>query len=242
MVLNVDALPRSGEAYSDVVLVIDVLRTSTVVPLLFDRGLRAVYLSPSLRTARRTAREEGHLLLGERQGLPMEGFNFGNSPAELAGHDLGGRDGVLVSENAPRSLPFVQGARAVALASLTNADAAATWAARIATERIDLVCSGFRGGEDVDDVLTAGYLHAALERRLRDTEDAGATAMARALLRLSPDPLDTLWHSRAGRHLRALGLEQDIAACARVSVTDLVPRMGPPCERHGGTLYPFRPE
>lgn len=241
MLLNVDLLPRSDRPYEDVVVVIDVLRTSTVVPLLFDRGLVSVRLSPSLKVARRTAAADGLLLLGERQGLPLEGFNFGNSPAELASHDMTGRNAVMVSENAPGTLPNFEGAGEVVLASLSNADAVATWAARTARHRIDLVCCGFSGQEDLDDLLAAGYLHAALERRLSRVESIGAAHMARSLLRLSPDPLDTLWHSRAGRHLRALGLEQDIAACARVSSSDQVPRMGEREDVDGGALYPFLP-
>lgn len=239
MILRVDALPRDDAEYGDVVLVIDVLRTCTVVPLLFELGLTRVSLSPSLKTARRAASATDSLLLGERQGLPLEGFNYGNSPTELSRHTLPGREAVLVSENAPRSLPPAERARAVVLASLSNADAAAAWAARNAQERIDLVCCGFRGGEDVDDLLAAGYLLAALERKLGDVEDEGAAGLARSLLRLSPDPLDTLWHSRAGRSLRALGLEADLAACARVSVSEAVPRMGEPSEAYGGLLYPF---
>lgn len=241
MILNVDLLPRADQAYEDVVLIIDVLRTSTVVPLLFDRGLVSVRLSPSLKAARKAAAADGWLLLGERQGLPLEGFNFGNSPAELASHDMSGRQAVMVSENAPGTLPAVEGAREVVLASLSNADAVASWAAHEARHRIDLVCCGFSGREDVDDLLAAGYLHAALKRRLPRAESEGAAHMARSLLRVSPDPLDTLWHSRAGRHLRALGLEQDIAACARVSSSDQVPRMEARQEAQGGSLYPFRP-
>ncbi|MEJ2289765.1 MAG: 2-phosphosulfolactate phosphatase, partial [Deinococcales bacterium] len=71
MRIHTDLTPTGS--YRDVVVLIDVLRTCTVAPLLFERGLTELALTPSLRSARAAA-SEGWLLLGERQGVPAEGF------------------------------------------------------------------------------------------------------------------------------------------------------------------------
>src|SRR5690606_33610953 len=101
MKINTDLLP-SGP-YEGVVVLIDVLRTCTVAPLLVDMGVTELALTASLRTAK-SAAQEGALLVGERQGVPPEGFNHGNSPVQLASADVAGRSVVMVSENAPRWL------------------------------------------------------------------------------------------------------------------------------------------
>ena len=243
--IHVDALPRprrDGDegAYGDVVVVIDVLRTCTVVPILFERGLGSVRLSPSLRLARRAATEEDDLLIGERRGVPPEGFNHGNSPAALAGREFGNGAAVLVSENAPAALPHVAGARTVLLASLVNASAACAVAAERARSRVDLVCCGFEGAPDLDDLATAGLLADGLMRRRPGALATGATTLARGLLRVAADPLALLWQSSAGRYLRGLGLERDIGVAADVDRCRTVPRMEPPQTLDGGTLYPFR--
>ena len=244
--LNVDLLPRrsGGEdaaAYQDVVVLVDVLRTTTTVPILFDRGLVRLRLSPSLRRARRVADEDGDLLIGERRGVPPEGFNHGNSPATLALRDLGGRSALMVSENAPAALPHLAGARVVLLASLVNAQAAARLAAERAQTRIDLVCCGFRGEPDLDDLMTAGCLVDRLLRLRPDLVPAGAARLALDLMRSEADPLSLLWSSRAGRYLRRLGLERDLGTAADLDRSTVVPVLGAPESRHGGMLFPFAP-
>lgn len=234
-----DLIPTTS--YQDVVVLIDVLRTSTVAPVLFERGLETLALTPSLRTARGAARE-GWLLLGERQGVPPEGFNYGNSPSELATVDLHGRRAVMVSENLPRWLAQVASARQVLLGSLYNAAATAEVASRQAQDAIALVGCGFEGEPDLDDALGAGLLAAVLAERLPAALRSGATRFAISLLRAFPDPLEALWQSVSGHYLRSVGLERDLAFAAQVSVSGVVPRL---IEQHEGAgsapLYLFRP-
>lgn len=238
MLIHTDPIPNGP--YTDVVVLVDVLRTCTVAPMLFDQGIAALALTPSLRRAR-AARDAGHLLVGERQGVPPEGFHHGNSPALLADADVAGRSVVMVSENAPRWLEQVARARHVLLASLVNAGAVAERAASVARERVDLVGSGFSGEPDLDDTLAAGLIAGLLQARLPSARPSGATRFAMGLLRALPDPLDALWNSTAGHYLRAIGLEQDLAVSARVSVFDVVPELTSVEQGDPAPLYHFAP-
>ncbi len=239
MHIHTDLTPSSE--YADVVVLIDVLRTCTVAPLLFDRHLERLALTPSLRSARAASRE-GWLLLGERQGVPPEGFNYGNSPAELSSVEVEGRRAVLVSENAPRWLVRLGGARVLLLGSLYNASAVAAAAGALARDRVDLVCSGFEGEPDLDDTLAAGLIAGMLAERFPTAARTGGTRMALSLLRAFPDPMEALWQSVAGHYLRRIGLEQDIAVAAQVSVSDVVPRLdGHEPGKGSAPLYVFTP-
>ncbi|MEX2503118.1 MAG: 2-phosphosulfolactate phosphatase [Trueperaceae bacterium] len=234
-------LAATPEPALDLVILIDVLRTTTTVPILFDGGLSRVRLSPSLRLARRLAAEDGDLLVGERRGVPPEGFNHGNSPATLQHRDLTGQNATLVSENAPAALPSLAEARELVLASFVNAGAVVRHAADPRWRRIDLVCCGFRGTPDLDDLAVAGLLADRLQRVRTDLVAVGATRMAIDLVRLHADPLPLLLASRAGRYLRDLGLDRDVGVAVDLDRSDAVPRMGPPERREGGTVYPFLP-
>jgi 2-phosphosulfolactate phosphatase len=236
--LRVDLLPKSG--YSDVVVVIDVLRTCTIAPLLFDRGLAALYMSASIRRALHLAEAEDLLLVGERRGLPPEGFNYGNSPLELSAAPVAGRSAVLVSENAPRVLEQVVGARHLLLGSLYNAEAVAAHAASLARDEIALVCSGFDGNEDLDDALCAGFLAAQLKRRCGDAELVGAALMSVSLFKAFPNPTQALWRSRAGQYLRALGLEDDLATASLLSASRTVPYLEQALYTESAPLFRFR--
>ncbi len=239
MRIHTDLTPTGN--YRDVVVLVDVLRTCTVAPLLFERGLTELALTPSLRTARAAARE-GWLLLGERQGVPAEGFNYGNSPAELAGIDVMGKRAVMVSENAPRWLPQIADARRVLLGSLYNAAAVAEVASRQALESIDLVGSGFEGEPDLDDALAAGVLAAMLAERLPTAARSGATRFALSLLRAFPDPMEALWQSVSGHYLRRVGLERDLAFSAQISASSVVPQLvGRQPGAGSAPLYLFAP-
>lgn len=237
MNLRVDLAPKG--AYTDVVVVIDVLRACTLAPILFGRGLETLYLCSSIRRARRVAETQDVLLIGERNGLPPEGFNYGTSPAEILRADLGGRSAVLISDNAPRALEQTAGARHVLLGSLYNADAVVTRAAALAEHEVALVCTGFRGDEDLDDTLCAGYLTAQLKRRFPDAGLGGAAMFAMGLLKASPTPVGTLWGSRAGHRLRHLNLTDDIAVGSLVAQTQQVPQLS---ERFEDGLYHFSKE
>lgn len=234
MNLRVDLAPKHD--YTDVVVVIDVLRTGTLAPILFSRGLLALYLSPSIRRAQRLAETQELLLIGERDGLPPEGFNYGTSPAKIGHAEVAGKRAVLISENGPKALAKTTGARHVLLGSLYNADAVVAAAAARAEHEVALVCAGLADGEDMDDTLCAGYLAAQLRRRFPDAPLAGAARFSIGLLKAFPAPVGALWGSRAGHYLRRLDLTDDIAVGSLVSQTRYVPRL---VERGDDNLYHF---
>jgi 2-phosphosulfolactate phosphatase len=223
MRVRIDLLPRD-DYRGELVILVDILRSSTVAPLLFQNGLTQLALCASLRQARREARS-GDLLIGERAGVPPEGFNYPNSPAALSQVDFSGRQAVLVSDNAPRALPLLDGAEGVLLGSLYNAGAVASAAAASGTELVSLVCSGKGGQEDLDDTMAAGFMAGEIARLAPGTRLEGGAPLALGLLRAFPDPLEALWHSAAGRELRRNDLAEDLAVASLVSQTNHVPRL-----------------
>lgn len=221
MRIDVELLPRV--AATDVVIVVDALRSCTSAPLAFDRGLKSLDFTTSLRTARRAGSELNLLLLGERGGMVPEGFNHSNSPVLLQTLELSDRQAVLVSENAPGAVEFNAAARHVLLASFHNAAAAVQRALSLVTESITVVGSGFRGQEDLDDSITVAFIAAELQRQLPEAATGGAFALSESLLRTFPDPVEALWHSAAGRYLRRLGHADDIGLAGLISVSEAVP-------------------
>jgi len=256
---GVDASGRASDIYcDDVVVVIDVLRSCTMAALLFEHGLDALYVSKSVRSLRKFAKaravqDRAPLLLGERDGIPPEGFNYGNVLTEVMGVDVRGKTALLLAENMPVALTQVRGAAHVLLGSLYNAEAVMRQAAALARERIHLVCSGFHGDEDLDDTLAAGYLAALLEHYIYPSFNStgseglegstltlgGTAAMAMTLLKAFPDPLDALWHARAGQVLRRNDHASDIALASDMSQADAVPRLRQVIIEQPADLYHF---
>jgi 2-phosphosulfolactate phosphatase len=231
MRLRVDLVPRN--AYQGVVVIVDVLRATTTAPLLLSNGLETLYMTPSLRSARGFAAQGQHLLIGERDGLPPEGFHYGASPADLSTVDFTGKTAVMTTQNGPRTLSLMQEARAVLLGSFYNARAVTNAALELAREldvnEIAIVCAGQEGLESLDDTLCAGFLARRIERALQaegqPLEYRDAAQLAIHLLRAFPDPQEALILSAAGQLLQQLGLHEDIAFGSLISQTEIVPRL-----------------
>ena len=230
MRLKVDLIPRGP--YEGVVIVVDVLRATTTTPLLFEKGLKELFITASLRAAREYAAQGDHLLLGERDGLPPEGFNYGASPADLAKFDFTNKTAVMTTQNGPKTLPVVASAHTVLFGSFYNAKAVSDAALEIALtnnlEEIAIVCAGQEGLEGLDDTLAAGFLAKRIERNfnaknLGKLEHLHASQLAVHLLRAFPDPQEALVLSAPGQLLQKLNLHEDIAFSSLISQTAKIP-------------------
>jgi 2-phosphosulfolactate phosphatase len=234
--VRVDLLPKPP--YEDVVVLIDVLRTCTTAAMLFERGLVNLEIIDKLKLARQRAEVTGATLLGERAGLPPEGFNYGNSLAEIRSITLT-TNAVTTSENAPKSLAQLTAAKTLLLGSLYNADAVAKVALQHSKTEIALVCSGFVGQEDLDDTLGAGYLATRLKTLEPSATLEGASRFAISLMKAFPDPLEALWRSSTGQYLRGLSMEEDLAIASYISQTEHVPFLKNHQQNEQGNIFSF---
>ena len=67
-----------------VAVIVDVFRAFTCAPLLFSMGIEKLFLIPTPEQAFDLKEKDRDLLLvGEVSGIPIKGFDFGNSPSEI---------------------------------------------------------------------------------------------------------------------------------------------------------------
>jgi 2-phosphosulfolactate phosphatase len=117
--------PRAGEARGAVV-VVDVLRAFTTAAYAFGAGARRIWLVESVEEALAIqAARPGTLAMGEDRGLRVPGFDFSNSPAEVAAADVSGRDIVQRTSAGTVSVVAATGAERRWCASLVCASATA---------------------------------------------------------------------------------------------------------------------
>ena len=94
--MSADRLVPAWEAPGAVgaVVVVDVLRAFTSAAYAFAAGACRIWLVQSVEEAlAMKAAHPGLLAMGEDLGRRVPGFDFSNSPAEVARADLGGRGG-----------------------------------------------------------------------------------------------------------------------------------------------------
>lgn len=79
-----DSLYEGALAARGVAVIIDVFRAFTCAPLLFSMGVEKLFLIATPEQAFALKEEDRDLLLvGEVSGIPIKGFDFGNSPSEI---------------------------------------------------------------------------------------------------------------------------------------------------------------
>ncbi|MBA2668632.1 MAG: 2-phosphosulfolactate phosphatase [Trueperaceae bacterium] len=222
-------------------LVVDVLRSATAAALLFDRGVASVHLCDGLRASRQVAAREGALLVGERDGMPPEGFNFGSSPAALRRAAIQGRPAVLLAADSPRALLLAAARGPTALVGLNNAVAAAEFVGSADPAHVDIICAGFHDTPDLADVMAAGLLVSLLAARAPRSGGGavslhGAAAFCLSVLRMTSDPLDGLWVSESGTALRLAGFEEDLAIASAVGSTETLPWVSSTAQVAGRTV------
>ncbi|APC08152.1 2-phosphosulfolactate phosphatase [Neomoorella thermoacetica] len=222
-----------------VCIVVDVIRASSTIVTLLDKGCRRVYTVRAVAEARALAREKGWLIGGERNGLTLKGFDFGNSPFELQGVNLHGKKAVLTTTNGTKVIKKVAFSRAVLVGCFLNASACCRMALELTREHgtgIGIVCAGEKGKFVLDDACCAGYLvktllHTGKEMGLT-LAVSDASRAAHRLFDSYPDIQSCFRESGSGRRLVDIEREEDIASCSRVDVSDAVPVLinSNPCE------------
>jgi len=176
------------------------------------------------------------LLGGERMGLRIEGFHLSNSPLEYTPERVAGKTILFTTTNGTRTMRRAAGrmepgpARRVLVAAFLNASAVAH---RILEEKegeVVMACAGTRGGFSLEDILLAGYIVDYLQRhsppevfRYRDLARAAA-ALYRSLAGEDGSGLaQAVVTTDHARYLTSLGFGDDVALCASLDLTPVVP-------------------
>ena len=210
-------------------IVVDVLRATSTITQALASGYRRVLCCAEVEEARTLAESEGPAkLAGERSLAAIPGFDFGNSPREVAG-EPGTETLILTTTNGTRLLVSAAMRFAhVYVGSLLNLDAVAA-AAGAHGEDVAVLCAGILGELALDDAYCAGRLAEALGGDRTDS----ATAAIR-LAQTYSSASEGIGAGRSAWNLRRHGLEADIEWCARENAVNVVPRyvrtVGPAAE------------
>jgi 2-phosphosulfolactate phosphatase len=221
------ALAPPGRLAGGLAIVIDVLRSSTTIIHALAAGCTSVRPCLEVEEARALAGDmrAGRVLLGgERQGLPIPGFDLGNSPRDYTCKVCRGCTLVLTTTNGSKALHRAAEADRVLVAGFVNYSAVCEQL-KADPRPVHIVCSGTDGEVALEDTLLAGalvdFLCDLVEPRLNDSariawdcfEHHGRVLQSALAL------------GRGGARLHSLGYDEDIRASAQVDQFNLVPEL-----------------
>lgn len=226
-----------AEPRDAVFVVVDVIRATTFLVMLFEAGCNRILLSRERLDAakvRAAAGADSVLFAEGNDGTAPAGFDFEPSPALLQGLDLRGKTAVLATANGvPAAVSVANGgASLVALASLRNLAAASARALDEAMRRrvgITIVCSGRLRNAQIalEDIYCAG---AMVDRLGALAAGAGtaltiddSAAMAAKVFASTRETREAMLESMTGRRFVELGRADDVLLCSVMDAVDLTP-------------------
>jgi 2-phosphosulfolactate phosphatase len=188
-----------------VFVVMDILRASNTIICLMEKGATDVRVVGEVDEAHKL-KEHGHVLIGERLGNTLPGFDLDNSPYKISQQNWSGKKIVLTTTNGTRALVAVQDGFRVTIGSFRNIDAVCRYVKGF-DRPIALVPVGDRGNPMLEDELCAEAMlnrlkgksvdwkriqKAILEKVEIDVGKMGETYRKDALLSTSPNETDII--------------------------------------------------
>jgi 2-phosphosulfolactate phosphatase len=236
------SLIQPGSLEGGLAVVVDVLRATTVMVHALANGCESVMPCGEIEEARAAAAAlpPGTAILGgERGGLPIPGFDLGNSPGDFTREVCEGKTLIMTTTNGTRAILASLDAERVYIASFANLKATADeltvqFLKKDHGHPIHIVCSGTEGFISLEDSLLAGALVRHILRGVRqaggegvdpgndeafivDLQYLGATQAHHVLA-----PRVLLSRGRGGQNVTRIGLENDIRAAAKVDHLPIV--------------------
>jgi 2-phosphosulfolactate phosphatase len=150
-----DQFKQYADGLSTVVIV-DILRATSVISTAFECGIEAIIPVKKLEETLAYKGKKQHIIAAERNTLPIEGFDYGNSPYHYINSDLKGKILALTTTNGTKAIHLAKDHKVIT-ASFINIDAVANY---LQEENNDVIilCSGWKGLFNLEDPIFAGAL------------------------------------------------------------------------------------
>lgn len=164
-------LENCGSA-TGLVIVIDVLRAFSTAAYAFAAGAEEIFLVSTVEDAFALKKEINQSrIMGEVDGLPVEGFDYGNSPAQFGGSNLSGIPLIQRTTSGTQGVVLSQNAETLLTTSFCNAGATAEYIESLSPTAVSFVITGKRpGGWGDEDQACADYIQSLVLKQNEDPE------------------------------------------------------------------------
>ena len=204
-----------------VAVVIDIFRASSSMCYGLANGAHAIIPVAEIDECL-SYQDKGYLLAAEREGVVVEGFDFGNSPFSYTREKVEGKTIVLTTTNGTRAIQQCAGAEAVVIGSFLNITALSNWL-RDQDRHILLVCAGWKNHVSLEDSVFAGALVNRLAGNDSIEVDDAAHAARILYLEAQGDLAAFLTKASHSKRMRHLNIKRDIAFCLQVDKVSVIP-------------------
>ena len=135
-----------------ITVIIDVFRAFTVEAYLINNGVEKLMPVGDKQIAYDYKKEHNDcILIGERRGIMLEGFDYGNSPSQIENIDFTRKTVIHTTSSGTQGIANAINAKEILTGSLVNAKAIAEYIKSKGTEEVSLVAMGNGGETEADE-------------------------------------------------------------------------------------------
>jgi len=224
-----DLIPNSDILSGSCCVVIDVLRATTTIVTAMGNHASSIIPVATVEQARLSAQQTGGMLGGERDCVKLEGFDFGNSPAEYTIERVKNQEITLTTTNGTRALLASVEADQVLVAAFANYSAVSRQI--VNHPKVNIICAGTNGEITLEDSLLAGALAAGRADSVLNDQALLAVDLWQPCTQgdnLEQAIYEKLLTSRGGKNLQVVGMVSDIRLCAQLDTYSILPTFSRP--------------
>ncbi len=205
-----------------IVVVVDVLRATSVVCTMMHHGVKEIIPVKSIEEAKEY-KEKGYMVVAERNGQKLDFADFGNSPYYFTKDVVGGKTIVYSTTNGTNAITVGKNAEQVVIGSFLNLQAVIGYLSEQKKD-ILILCSGWKGKFCLEDSLLAGAIAQCLIGSGEFSTKCDSVNASMDLWSLAKVDMKSYLEKVAQRHrLKKLGLDNVIGYCFTMDVTNVVP-------------------
>lgn len=163
--VNVLHLIDGAKQAEGLTVIIDVFRAFSLETYLYDMGVELIRPIGTIEEAFKLKETTPNsLLFGERNGIKVEGFDFGNSPSSVTSEIVKGKTILHTTSAGTQGVVNAKNATRILAGSLVSARAIAEYIIETQPEVVSLVCMGWNAERlAAEDELCAEYIKSILD-------------------------------------------------------------------------------
>ena len=139
-----------------IIVVIDILRATSTILTLFSKGATSIIPIETLNECKEY-KNKGYVIMGERMGKKVKGFDFGNSPSKILEKKFKYKKIAIATSNGTKTILKTKKSKMTLIGSFLNLKSIVNYLDK-QNDDILLLCSGWQGSINLEDTLCAGAI------------------------------------------------------------------------------------
>lgn len=217
---------REAVKRNDIAIVIDALRCSSTIITAIANDVREIIPVETLDEAFKLRSNDSNIILvGERKGQKIDGFDLDNSPLEFITNEFRGKRIVITTTNGTSAIKQVEKCPMVLIGAFMNSNEVTKKALILAQKYqtgITILLAGRNHNFFLEDFLCAGLLSSKFKYANANLNDHALASML-SWESAECNIMEIVKNSQHGRDLIEIGLEKDVDFCLNINAFSVVP-------------------